>query len=323
MKKRVLLMVTLIFGAYMLVNAWGFWAHQRINRIAVFTLPPEMIGFYKTNIEYITAHAVDPDKRRYAFDEEAPRHYIDLDHYGKYPYDTIPRKWNDAVAKFSEDTLMAYGIVPWHVEVMYYRLVDAFKAKDANRILKISADIGHYIGDAHVPLHTTENYNGQQTDQVGIHGLLESRLPEVFGNNYDFFVGKADYVDKPLDFMWKTVLQSNKALDSVFAFEKQASINVGSDLKYAIEQKGAQSIRVYSQEFSAEYSRLLNGLVERRMRQAIIAVGSLWYTAWVDAGQPEINNLTLKEPNEEDKKEAEFLNNMFNAAKRKGRIEAD
>ena len=323
MKKRVLLMVTLIFGAYMLVNAWGFWAHQRINRIAVFTLPPEMIGFYKTNIEYITAHAVDPDKRRYAFDEEAPRHYIDLDHYGKYPYDTIPRKWNDAVAKFSEDTLMAYGIVPWHVEVMYYRLVDAFKAKDANRILKISADIGHYIGDAHVPLHTTENYNGQQTDQVGIHGLLESRLPEVFGNNYDFFVGKADYVDKPLDFMWKTVLQSNKALDSVFAFEKQASMNVGSDLKYAIEQKGAQSIRVYSQEFSAEYSRLLNGLVERRMRQAIIAVGSLWYTAWVDAGQPEINNLTLKEPNEEDKKEAEFLNNMFNAAKRKGRIEAD
>jgi hypothetical protein len=323
MKKRVLLMVTLIFGAYMLVNAWGFWAHQRINRIAVFTLPPEMIGFYKTNIEYITAHAVDPDKRRYAFDEEAPRHYIDLDHYGKYPYDTIPRKWNDAVAKFSEDTLMAYGIVPWHVEVMYYRLVDAFKAKDANRILKISADIGHYIGDAHVPLHTTENYNGQQTDQVGIHGLLESRLPEVFGNNYDFFVGKADYVDKPLDFMWKTVLQSNKALDSVFAFEKQASINVGSDLKYAIEQKGAQSIRVYSQEFSAEYSRLLSGLVERRMRQAIIAVGSLWYTAWVDAGQPEINNLTLKEPNEEDKKEAEFLNNMFNAAKRKGRIEAD
>ncbi len=26
---------------------WGFFGHKRINRMAVFTLPPEMMVFYK------------------------------------------------------------------------------------------------------------------------------------------------------------------------------------------------------------------------------------------------------------------------------------
>jgi hypothetical protein len=101
---------------------WGFFAHKKINQLAVFTLPPEMISFYKKNIDYLTAHAVDPDRRRYSNPAEPPRHYIDIDHYvspndsvgrGKNPFDSIPKQWKDAVKKYSEDTLNAYGIVPW------------------------------------------------------------------------------------------------------------------------------------------------------------------------------------------------------------------
>lgn len=47
-------------------QAWGFYGHRRINRMAVFTLPPAMFGFYKRHIDYITDHATDPDSRRYA-----------------------------------------------------------------------------------------------------------------------------------------------------------------------------------------------------------------------------------------------------------------
>jgi len=65
-------------------DSWGFFAHKQINRIAVFTLPTELIGFYKDNIEFITEHAVDPDKRRYAVTGEAERHFIDLDRYRFY-----------------------------------------------------------------------------------------------------------------------------------------------------------------------------------------------------------------------------------------------
>ncbi|MEZ4740473.1 MAG: hypothetical protein R2818_14210 [Flavobacteriales bacterium] len=120
------------------VNAWGFYGHKRINRMACFTLPPEMFGFYKRHIDFVSDHAVDPDRRRYAVVGEAPRHYIDIDHYAvgdQDPFEVVPRKWDDAVAKFSEDTLQAYGIVPWHIQVMFGRLVSAFQRGDVDRIL--------------------------------------------------------------------------------------------------------------------------------------------------------------------------------------------
>ena len=112
---------------------WGFYAHRKINYYCRLLLPPEMMVLYKPHIDFLAEHAVDPDKRRYAVPEEGPRHYIDIDHYGKYPYDSLPRKWNDAVAKYSEDTLNTYGIVPWWLQTMLYRLTDAFKEKNQAR----------------------------------------------------------------------------------------------------------------------------------------------------------------------------------------------
>ena len=190
------------------VERWGFYGHKRINRVAIFTLPQEMFGFYKEHIEYLTEHAVDPDKRRYAVEGEAQCHYIDLDHYYVKDQDIfsiMPRKWYDAVAKYSEDTLQAYGIVPWHINVMKLKLQKAFESKNVDLILKYSADIGHYIGDAHVPLHTTENYNGQLTNQKGIHGLWESRLVEINAEDYDYFVGKGVYVKSVTDLALEAV----------------------------------------------------------------------------------------------------------------------
>ena len=83
MKKIVfpflLLLILVLFQSANSDEDWGFWGHRKINRMAVFTLPPDLIIFYKKHIEFITDHAVDPDKRRYASKHEAVRHYIDLD----------------------------------------------------------------------------------------------------------------------------------------------------------------------------------------------------------------------------------------------------
>ncbi len=88
--KRCLLLI--IFSFFSLqCFCWGFYAHKKINYYAVFLLPPEMMVLYKPNIEFLEEHAVDPDKRRYAVPEEGPRHYIDIDHYGEYPYPNLPR----------------------------------------------------------------------------------------------------------------------------------------------------------------------------------------------------------------------------------------
>jgi hypothetical protein len=304
-------------------NLWGFFGHKRINRLATFSLPPEMFGFFKENIEFITEHAVDPDKRRYGVDGEAQRHYIDIDHYavnGQNPFEIVPRKWKEAVAKFTEDTLQAYGIVPWHILVMKYRLQKAFESKNIDLILKNAAEIGHYIGDAHVPLHTTENYNGQMTGQRGIHGLWESRIVEINAEEYDYFVGKGTYISNVLDFAWDAVKASNAAVDSVLSIEKELTAEYPSDQKYTYETRGNSIIQTYSKGFCDEYQTRMNGMVERRMRQAIIAVGSIWYTAWVDAGQPDLSKLTNKPPSDELLKELEELDNLYQHSDHKGTI---
>jgi len=286
---------------------WGFWAHKRINRIAVFTLPPEMIGFYKHHIEYITANAINPDRRRYSSADEAPRHFIDIDHFGTYPFDNVPRQWDSAVAKFTEDTLLAYGIVPWHVQRMMWWLTDAFKEKDGGKILRLSTELGHYVSDAHVPLHTTENYNGQLTDQVGIHGFWESRIPELFGEDYDYFVGKAQYIDNPLDEIWDVVLASHIRVDSVLSLEKNLRAEFPSDQVYSYEQRGNATVRVYSASFTKAYDEKMNGMVERRLRASVISIGSFWLTAWVNAGQPDLESLLNPQLDEQLKKENEEM----------------
>ncbi len=302
------------------IFCWGFYAHKKINYYAVFLLPPEMMVLYKPTIDFITEHAVDPDKRRYAVPGEAPKHYIDIDRYGKYPFDSLPRKWNDAVTRYSEDTLNAYGILPWWLQTMLYRLTDAFKEKNQAKILKYSAEIGHYIADSHVPLHVNSNHNGQLTDQKGIHGFWESRIPELMAENeWDFFIGKAEYIKKPADFIWKRVLESAAAADTVLKYEKELTKDFSSDQKFSFEDRNGLIIRQYSSAFSKKYNELLKGMIERRMRQSIYAVASFWYTAWVNAGQPDLTKLVNKEFSAEDMKDFENLNNSWKNNIIKGR----
>jgi hypothetical protein len=205
----------------------------------------------------------------------------------------MPRRWKDAVEKFSEDSIKAYGISPWNIQTMLYRLTEAFKEKNVMRILKYSAEIGHYIADAHVPLHATENYNGQFTNQKGIHGFWESRIPEIFFDDYDLITGKAEYITKPLSNTWDFIEESYFAVDSVLRFEKELSEDWADDRKYSFEKRGQVTMKVYSRDFSKEYSNRLNGMQERRMKASIKAVGSFWYTAWINAGQPDLDNLKM------------------------------
>jgi hypothetical protein len=299
---------------------WGFFGHKKINYYSVFLLPPEMLVLYKPAVDFISEHAIDPDKRRYAISEEGPRHYIDIDRYGHYPYDSLPRKWSDAVAKYSEDSLMRHGIVPWWVQTMLFRLTNAFKEKNQARILKLSAEIGHYIADAHVPLHASSNHNGQYTDQKGIHGFWESRVPELLADKeWDFFIGKAEYIRDPGKFIWDRVLESAAAADTVLKFEKELSAVFPADRKFAFEARNGIIIRQYSSEFSRAYDRKLKGMIERRMRQSIYAIACFWLTAWVNAGQPDLTQLSNREFSEEDLKEFEALNTAWRNGGNKGR----
>jgi hypothetical protein len=293
--KRAL--ITCFAGVTILIicSSWGFFAHYRIHRLAVFTLPKAMTGFYKSNIEFITEHSVSADKKRYVDSAEAPHHFFDADHYGKQPFRDMPQHWVDAAAKYSSDTLNKYGTVPWAIASNYYWLVKAFKAHDTTGILITSANLGHYISDAHVPLHLTQNYDGQLTNQTGIHGLWESRLPELFSNNYNYNVGKARYIANPLAEAFKICRSSYKSVDTVLRMERILNKSYTEATKYAIEQRGTRNVKVYSIAYSRAYHKLMKGMVQRRMRSSVLSVGSFWFSAWVDAGQPDLNKL-IKTP---------------------------
>ena len=167
---------------------WGFYGHRKITEMAIYTLPSDMAGFYKKNARLIIEKSVLPDQRRYVIPEEGPRHYIDLDEYGE-DCQSLPKYWHEAIEKYGEDTLTNRGTVPWHAYFTYKQLVKAFAEGNYNRIINKSSDLAHYLADASVPLHTTSNYNGQETGQNGIHGFWETRLPQLFSDEYDFLVG--------------------------------------------------------------------------------------------------------------------------------------
>ncbi|MGZ3874029.1 MAG: zinc dependent phospholipase C family protein [Mucilaginibacter sp.] len=275
----------------LLFASWGFYAHHQIGRLAVYTLPKAMAGFYKSNIEYLTEHAISADKRRYVDSTEAPRHFLNADHYGKDPFKRIPQNWYDAAAKYTADTLIKYGTVPWTIQYNYYKLVRAFKTHDTTAILNTSANLGHYIADAYVPLHLTQNYNGQLTHQTGIHALWESRLPELFGAHYNYYAGKARYIENPLAEAFKICRSSFISADTVLRFERMLNRSFPTEKKYEVVMHGQQAVKDYSAAYARAYQKMLAGMVVRRMRSAILSIGSYWYSAWADAGQPDLDKL--------------------------------
>jgi hypothetical protein len=74
-------------------------------------------------------------------------------------------------------------------------------------------------------------------------------------------------------------------------------------------------------EFADAYQIALQDMVERRMRAAIHAVGSAWYTAWVDAGQPDLSNMDAATDTEIDLQDEANLKKAFQTGKILGRPE--
>jgi len=274
-----------------LMGSWGFFAHKLINESATFSLPPEISGFFKEYIQYITEHAVDPDKRCYIDTLESPRHFIDIDDLHESGVDSVPIHWSKAKEKFSERKLRAAGIIPWQIDRSYTNLRDAMYEGNLQKILRHAADLGHYVGDAHVPLHTTKNYNGQFTNQIGIHAFWETRLPERFSGQYNLWVGKATYIASPLDEAWEIIRQSHALIDSVLSLEQELNGRFARDQKYAYVVRQRNLKRDYSEKYAQAYHQALNGMVERRLRASIRQTANFWYSAWIDAGQPDLSRL--------------------------------
>lgn len=272
-----------------LIAAWGFMAHRYINVHAVFLLPQPIFHFYRHHISDLEILATKADQRRYSIDNEGVKHFIDLDYYEQSsPLDTINREYYSLLRLVHPDSVVKHGILPWNLKKVYNRLVSAMKFGNSDQIVRLSADLGHYLADAHVPLHTTANYNGQLSNQHGIHALWESRLPEIFIHDYSMFLNKASYIENIDSLIWLSIEESYALKNKVLATEKQL-FQLHSDQKYGFELKNNRQVKMVNEAYAKMYHDALSNMVETRMQLAVQRLSCLWFSAWVDAGKPPLN----------------------------------
>jgi hypothetical protein len=289
--KKNLLRITLVLACSTVSSvtfSWGWWSHKEIHRFALQSLPAEMRPFFDVNGDSIIERAVDADRRVFVDKKEQPYHFIDIDRYGKYPFAELPRSYAEAVKKFGKETVDSNGTVPWRIADFTERLTEAMKRGDRKAILFFVSNLGHYVADAHVPLHSTENYNGQLSNQLGIHSRWETQLPEQFGKRYKLEPVQVEYIKDPVDMGFTIILESYQLVDSVLAMERKAREGIPESDLFTTKKERGRTVYLYSEEYYNRYHKLLNGMVERRMKDSIRRVASFWYTAWMNAGKPDL-----------------------------------
>ncbi len=270
-------------------EAWGFPMHRRINRAACQAIPEPLGTFYRQHMAYLEMHATDADSRRYSVPDEACRHFIDADHYDQsLPLDSLPLLMDSAVARFGDSFVRLHGIVPFQCQEHFYRLVWAFSQKNTEALLRYSADLGHYAADANVPLHTHSNYNGQFTDQYGIHALWETELPFYFAESLDSIALFAEVIHDLPSYLHARIETAHAALTSVFAAETQARLQVPAWAQFAFVWQGNRRKKMASWAMAEAYGKTQKSLLLAQYRASVETVASLWYTAWVMAGEPAI-----------------------------------
>lgn len=280
---RPLLALVVLLGLPGMASAWGFDGHRFIASQAIDQLPPELKALFESRRAFIVERAVDPDLWRNAgWEDEAPNHFLDLDHsaFGPYPFEGLPREYDAAVQKFGRAFVHEQGLLPWRVQEFHGRLRRAFEALKRDRppiytlddIAFYSAILAHYVADGHVPLHAVVNYDGQLTSQNGLHGRWET---ELFSRNRDRLTitpRKVAPVSDPRGFMFDVLLASSRLAPEVLDADLQAS----------------EGREFYDDEYFAAFGSASFGLLERRTNDSIAAVAALIAGAWEQAGRPAV-----------------------------------
>ncbi len=280
---RFLGALLLLLAAAPEAGAWGFAGHRLVNGQAVRTLPPPLRTLFEGNEAWLREHAIDPDLWVIAGREgELPNHFLNLDTFGAYPFAEVPAAEAEHLARFGAAAAES-GRLPWRVADVYRELVAAFMARDPARVLERAAVLGHYVGDAHVPLHAVLNYDGQLSGQKGVHARWESELVDRFERQIEARVepGAAVRVDDPAALVLDVLRESFARAQETLAADKE----VAGPRDFADTPEDDRYDEAY---YSRLYEREGESLVSR-LDAAATALGSLWLSAWEEAGRPELD----------------------------------
>jgi hypothetical protein len=264
--------------------------------MAVYELPTNMQPFFHRNLAYLVRHSIRPDQRQKTDPAEGARHYINFEAFGDAAALRMPPKWEEAVAKYSKDSLHKHGYLPYWIELMQKRLTAAFRNRNADSIIFYAADISHYLSDAVVPLHTTINYNGELTNQKGIHGLWETMIPELELRKFSLSSKhSATYLSHPEVVVWKHLHDAHRMVADLLKAERITSKSFTSATKYRTQLRNGKEHKTYTSAFARAYNKQLRFTVNQQIIHAVNLTADFWFTAWVEAGRPDLSGL-LKPP---------------------------
>ena len=270
--------------------AWGFEAHKFIADRMIDLLPPELKPLFVARRPFIIERAIDPDLWRNVWEEEAPNHFLDIDHeaFGPYPFAGLPRDYADAVQKFGRDFVHQQGLLPWRTSEFFGRLLREFESLKrtpppgyaVDNIVLYAAVLAHYVSDGHVPLHAVINYNGQLTGQDGVHSRWEGELFERNRTALKIAPAPLTPVTVPRDAMFDILLASNRLATNVLDSDRTA----------------ADGREFYDDAYFDAFGKRTLSTLERRLNDSISAVASFIVGAWEMAGKPAIPADTDRTP---------------------------
>lgn len=264
-------------------SAWGFDAHKLIADRMIALLPPELKPLFEKRRDFIVERAIDPDLwRNVGWEEEPPNHFLDFDFaaFGPYPFAALPRDYDLAVQKFGKAVIDQQGRLPWRTAEFYGRLQREFESLKrkpapgyaADNIVLYAAVLAHYVSDGHVPLHAVVNYNGQLTGQEGVHSRWEAELFERNRHNLTIAPPATKPIANPRDFMFETLLASNRAAANVLESDRKA----------------AAGREFYDDPYFEAFAAGTLPVLEKRLNDSIAAVAAMISGAWEQAGRPAI-----------------------------------
>jgi hypothetical protein len=249
---------------------WGTIGHYFINTKAVDNLPPAMAQFINSRA-YFGLHASDADNRKGTDPTEGPKHFIDIDWYPDFQ--SLGANPDSLRAIYGASLVSAHGILPWATVQTYDSLVAALRREDYTRADSVAADLGHYVGDGHQPLHVALNYDGQLTGNDGIHSRYETTMINAYASQLTVTPVPAVYVSNRFAYVMAYLLVSHSLVDSIL-----------------IADNGAKSVSGWNgsgsppSAYTAELWSETRSLTLRVMQAATVSLGDLWYSAWFDAG---------------------------------------
>ena len=257
--------------------AWGFDIHRYITNAAMDQVPEAIRPYFQKHRAFITEHSIDPDlMRTYGVETEDPNHFLDMDAIAPDPFTGIPRDEAEYIRKVGPEKAKEWGRIPWRVEEVYNRLVAEFNRPDngqrisSGTVNALTAILAHYVEDAHVPFHAALNYDGQATNQRGIHGRFESELFLRFRDRMTLTPVVPAPVMHPKDFIFDKLIEGNRMVDAVLAADKAAI--AGREF--------------YDDAYFDAFFGKAKPIVERRISEAVGGVAAIIAGAWQTAGKP-------------------------------------